>query len=322
MAIDFTEDLTDGCACEHCLAADGPARRRRAGGKRLGRRLARTAAVVAIGGSSVLGMGSSAFASTAPATTTVSSSADLACPWVQGYDSAEGVYWYQDASTGHWYWTSHQSVYEQKTGSTSSSSAAGTSTPSSSWHSTNPTFTGKAGHDSADNVWWYQSNGAWYWTSHESVYEQHTGTSSATEQTATDSTTSSSGSVSSSDGSAQQAALDYMLSQAGAPYVYGGASPSGWDCSGLVQAAYAQAGVSLPRVASAQYTATTPISASQLQPGDLLFWSGDGSVNGIYHVAMYMGGDQYVAAANPSSGVEISNMSDWITPTFYGHVNA
>src|SRR5205814_3354044 len=75
----------------------------------------------------------------------------------------------------------------------------------------------------------------------------------------------------------------------GTPYVYGGASPSGFDCSGLVMYAYAQVGVSLPHYTVAQYNYSNSVSVSrsQLQPGDLVFFAGLG------HVGIYVGGGQF-----------------------------
>ena len=82
------------------------------------------------------------------------------------------------------------------------------------------------------------------------------------------------------------------------PYQWGGETPGvGFDCSGLTQWAWGQAGVGLPRTAAAQYDAITHVPLSALQPGDLVFW-GDGG--GISHVAMYVGGGDVVHA--PSTG--------------------
>jgi cell wall-associated NlpC family hydrolase len=94
------------------------------------------------------------------------------------------------------------------------------------------------------------------------------------------------------------AAVQYALAQVGDAYVWGAAGPSAFDCSGLMMAAWAQAGVGLPHSSSAQMGSGTPVSQSQLQPGDLVFY-----YSPVSHVGMYIGNGQIVHAANPSSGV-------------------
>ncbi|MDD3762093.1 MAG: C40 family peptidase [Nevskiales bacterium] len=96
----------------------------------------------------------------------------------------------------------------------------------------------------------------------------------------------------------QQAVVLDALGQIGRPYRYGGADPSGFDCSGLVQYVFAQAGVQLPRTTRAQYRAGVPIETKALEPGDLLFYRFEkGPVD---HVAIYLGDGQAVHA--PASG--------------------
>lgn len=102
--------------------------------------------------------------------------------------------------------------------------------------------------------------------------------------------------------------VSFLRAQVGKAYVMGASGPSAYDCSGLVQAAFRQIGVSLPRVSQDQSAAGTPVSTSALQPGDILYWGGAGSA---YHVAVYIGGGQYVDAANPEKGVVVQNVSDW-----------
>lgn len=87
------------------------------------------------------------------------------------------------------------------------------------------------------------------------------------------------------------AAVRAALGQRGVPYVWGGTTPDGFDCSGFTQWAYRQAGLELPRLAQDQDTAGFPVAQSQLLPGDLAVWSG--------HVAMYIGNDQLVEAGDP-----------------------
>jgi cell wall-associated NlpC family hydrolase len=100
-------------------------------------------------------------------------------------------------------------------------------------------------------------------------------------------------------------AVAYAKSQVGKAYVYGAAGPSSFDCSGLMMAAWSQAGVSLPHSSSAQYSAGQHISESELQPGDLVFY-----YSPISHVGMYIGGGKIVNALNPSSGVQVSGLHD------------
>jgi cell wall-associated NlpC family hydrolase len=114
---------------------------------------------------------------------------------------------------------------------------------------------------------------------------------------ATTSTTSTS--TSTATGSAA-AVVAFVKAQIGKAYVSGATGPSAYDCSGLVQTAFKQVGISLPRVSQDQSTAGTQVSLSNLQPGDILYW---GSAGSAYHVAVYVGDGMFVGAQNPSSGV-------------------
>lgn len=102
--------------------------------------------------------------------------------------------------------------------------------------------------------------------------------------------------------------IAFLKAQVGDAYVMGGTGPNSWDCSGLTQAAFAQAGISLPRVSQDQSTAGTPVSLDSLQVGDLLYWGAAGSA---YHVGVYIGNGQYLDAANPSKGVVIQDLSGY-----------
>jgi cell wall-associated NlpC family hydrolase len=99
------------------------------------------------------------------------------------------------------------------------------------------------------------------------------------------------------------AAIGYAMAQVGKAYVYGAAGPSAFDCSGLTMMAWAQAGVSLPHSSSAQMGSGTPVSHSELQPGDLVFY-----YSPVSHVGMYIGNGKIVNALNPGAGVGISDV--------------
>ena len=115
------------------------------------------------------------------------------------------------------------------------------------------------------------------------------------------------------------AAVSFAESKVGQAYIYGGTGNGGWDCSGLTQAAFRAAGISIPRVAADQAAASTHVSLDDLQPGDLLFWSNNGSDSGVYHVAIYTGNGSYVEAANPSAGVRTMTVANW-APDFAGRI--
>lgn len=109
----------------------------------------------------------------------------------------------------------------------------------------------------------------------------------------------------------------YAQSFIGTPYVWGGSTPSGFDCSGLTQYVYAHFGKQIGRNTIAQESAGAHIPVSQAQVGDLLFWGTPGST---YHVAIYLGGNSFVAAPEPGQSVKIGNMA-YFMPSFAVHVN-
>jgi cell wall-associated NlpC family hydrolase len=110
-------------------------------------------------------------------------------------------------------------------------------------------------------------------------------------------------------------AVAFAYAQLGKPYVWGATGPGSYDCSGLVQAAWAAAGVSIPRVTYDQWAALPHISTSSLQPGDLLLYDGEG------HVSMYVG-DGYIIDA-PRTGLTVEKIqmnTDWYAATYDGAV--
>lgn len=114
-----------------------------------------------------------------------------------------------------------------------------------------------------------------------------------------------------------EAAITVALGKVGAPYFYqwGGTGPYGFDCSGLVQNAFAAAGKYLPRTASQQYAAApVHVPISQARRGDLLVW---GSAPNFYHVAIYLGNGQVVQALNPQEGITVSTISSMVGMDLY-----
>ena len=110
-----------------------------------------------------------------------------------------------------------------------------------------------------------------------------------------------------------QRAVRVAARELGVPYRYGGSSPSGFDCSGLVAYVYGKLGVSLPHNAAAQYGYGTPISQDQLQPGDIVFFDGLG------HDGIYIGGGQFIHSPHTGDVVKISSLGDsWYASNYVG----
>ena len=104
-------------------------------------------------------------------------------------------------------------------------------------------------------------------------------------------------------GMSGSAVVDFARQFIGVPYVYGGTTPAGFDCSGFTQYVYAHFGVSLPRSSSAQGSVGVRVSASEAQPGDLVWWVG--------HVGIYTGNGNHIAARNPGTPLTEGPIYDW-----------
>ena len=100
--------------------------------------------------------------------------------------------------------------------------------------------------------------------------------------------------------------ISSSMNYIGVPYVFGGTSPYGFDCSGYVQYVFAKAGISIPRTADVQYDFGTPISTTELVPGDLVFF--ETYTYGASHVGIYLGDGNFIHASS-SQGVTINSLS-------------
>lgn len=114
-----------------------------------------------------------------------------------------------------------------------------------------------------------------------------------------------SGATAAAPSSRAAAAVSYAYAKLGSPYVWGATGPDAFDCSGLAQAAYRSAGLSLPRTTYAQINAGQRVSRSELRPGDLVFFYA-----GITHVGIYVGNGQMIHAPNPSAPVRVAPIDE------------
>lgn len=111
--------------------------------------------------------------------------------------------------------------------------------------------------------------------------------------------------------------ISVAKSYIGTPYVWGGSTPSGFDCSGFTQYVFAKVGINLNRNTIGQESNVTKKSTAAAQPGDLLFWGAQGST---YHVGIYLGGGQYIAAPEPGQNVKVGTLA-YFPASFAGTVN-
>lgn len=150
-----------------------------------------------------------------------------------------------------------------------------------------------------------------------------TSSSSTSEQAGANSTTVAADTAASTNSSSDLTtgsvvSLAVKLANANIPYVWGGASLSGMDCSGLVDYVFQNAeGISLPHYTVSLESCVSQHSVAEAQPGDVLFWGNHGST---YHCAIYIGNNQYVAAPQLGQNVEIETISPYFMPSFAGTV--
>jgi cell wall-associated NlpC family hydrolase len=140
--------------------------------------------------------------------------------------------------------------------------------------------------------------------------QQHVSRSSArgpvpAASSGTSGATSAGGATVAAPDSRAAAAVAYAYSKLGSPYVWGATGPDAFDCSGLAQAAYRSAGISLPRTTYSQINAGQRVTLSELRPGDLVFF-----YSGVTHVGIYVGNGQMIHAPNPSAPVRLAPISE------------
>ncbi|WP_246005692.1 C40 family peptidase [Companilactobacillus insicii] len=156
---------------------------------------------------------------------------------------------------------------------------------------------GKSATDASGNTFYYVGKNEWVKAT--DVTDTATLTQAATED---------------SSQSQSDAVINTAKKYLGTPYVWGGKTPSGFDCSGFTSYVYQEAtGKSIGGYTVAQESAGTTEAVSQASAGDLLFWGGQGS---SYHVAIYLGNNQYIAAPQPGESVKISTISGYFMPSF------
>ncbi len=193
-----------------------------------------------------------------------------------------------------------------QTQSQSSATSASSQAPVSAAQSSSTTSTSTASQAS--------SSAATSSSTATSQASQQSSSAASTTNTSTNNNAAANNNADLATGSVTGLAL--KLASANIPYVWGGASLSGMDCSGLVSYVYQHAaGISLPHSTTAQEGYVTTHSVADAKPGDILFW---GSRGATYHDAIYIGNNQYVAAPQSGQNVKVSTINSYFMPSFAG----
>ncbi|MEK0403355.1 C40 family peptidase [Lactiplantibacillus plantarum] len=207
------------------------------------------------------------------------------------------------------------------TSQSTASTASATSTSSTTATSTASQASSTAASAASTTSTASQSSSAATSSSTTSQSSSSAATSSASNTASSTATTNSSSTTTSSTSdlaTGSVTGLALKLASANIPYVWGGASLSGMDCSGLVSYVYQHAaGITLPHSTVAQESYVTTHSVADAQPGDILFWGSRGST---YHDAIYIGNNQYVAAPTEGQNVQVQTISSYFMPSFAGTV--
>lgn len=207
------------------------------------------------------------------------------------------------------------------TSQSTASTASATSTSSTTATSTASQASSTAASAASTTSTASQSSSAATISSTTSQSSSSAATSSASNTASSTATTNSSSTTTSSTSdlaTGSVTGLALKLASANIPYVWGGASLSGMDCSGLVSYVYQHAaGITLPHSTVAQESYVTTHSVADAQPGDILFWGSRGST---YHDAIYIGNNQYVAAPTEGQNVQVQTISSYFMPSFAGTV--